>query len=102
ALIGDVQQVGVGGVGRLALLAAGDRDLVLLGIFDQPRAGVQIPFAPGRDHLDVGLQRVIAELEAHLVVAFSGGAVGDGIGAYLLGDLDLPLGDQRPGDGGTE
>ena len=28
--------------------------------------------------------------------------MGDGIGADLLGDLDLLLGDQRPGDGGAQ
>ena len=62
----------------------------------------EVPFAPGRDHGDVGLQGVIGELEADLVVALAGGAVGDGVGADLLGDLDLLLGDQRPGDRGAE
>ena len=52
-----------------------------LGEFDQPGAAGQIPFAPRRDHLDVGGERVIAELEADLVVALAGRAVADGIGA---------------------
>ena len=52
-------------------------------IFDQLGARGQVPFAPRRDHLDVGLERVIAELEAHLVVALAGGAVGDRVGAGL-------------------
>jgi hypothetical protein len=43
----------------------------------------EVPFAPRRDHLDVGLQRIIAELEADLVVALAGGAVADGVGAGL-------------------
>ena len=30
-----------------------------------------------------GLERVIGELEAHLVVALAGGAVADGVGAGL-------------------
>ena len=42
-----------------------------------------IPFAPGGDHPDVGLQRIIAELEADLVVALAGGAVADRVGADL-------------------
>ncbi len=73
-----------------------DRDTVLLCIGEQFFTRGQVPLAPRRDHLDVGLQRVGAELEAHLVVALAGGAVGDGVGTRLLGDLDQPLGDQRP------
>ena len=62
----------------------------------------EVPFAPGRDHRDVGLERVVGELEAHLVVALAGRAVRDRVGADLLGDLDLLLGDQRPRDRGAE
>ena len=62
----------------------------------------EIPFAPRRDHFDVGLERVIGELEAHLVVALAGRAMRHGVGADLLGDLDLLLGDQRPRDRGAE
>jgi hypothetical protein len=45
--------------------------------------GLEVPLAPRRDHLDVGLQRIIAELEADLVVALAGRAVADGVGANL-------------------
>ena len=62
----------------------------------------EVPFAPWRDHLDVGLERVIGELEPDLVVALAGGAMGDRVGADFLGDLDLLFGDQRPGDRGAE
>src|SRR6516164_3521091 len=75
---------------------------MLLGIVYEPGARSQVPFAPGRDDLDVRIERIIAELEANLVVALAGGAMGDGIGADLAGDLDLALGDQRPRDRGTE
>ena len=68
----------------------------------QRLARFEIPFAPWRDDFDVGLERVIGELEAHLVVALAGRAMGDGIGADLLGDLDLLLGDQRPRNRGAE
>ena len=103
ALVGDVQQVGVHGV-RGFLLLAGEvhRDLVVLAELHQLLAGVQVPLAPGRDHLDARGQRVGAQLEAHLIVALAGGAVGDGVGAGLGGDLHQALGDQRPGDGGAE
>ena len=102
ALGGGVQEVGVDRERRLAALVLGDRDLVQLGERDELLARAQIPFAPGRDHGDVGLQRVVGELEADLVVALAGRAVGDGVGADLLGDLDLLLGDERAGDRGAE
>ena len=66
------------------------------------RAAGQVPFAPWGDDLDVRLQRVIAELETDLIVALAGRAMGDRIGADLLGDLDLPLGDQRARDRGAQ
>ena len=84
---------------RLSLV---DRDLVLFGEFQQLGAAGQVPFAPGGDDRHVGLQRVIGELEANLVVALAGRAMGDRIGADLFGDLDLALGDQRAGDRGAE
>ena len=71
---------------------------MLLGEVEQLLAALELPLAPRRDDLDVGLQRIIAELEADLVVALAGGAVTDRVGADLPRDLDLPLGDQRPGD----
>ncbi len=97
-----MQKVGVDGERRLAALVLGDRDLVLLGEREQRLARAEVPFAPGRDHGDVGLERVVGELEAHLVVALAGRAVRDRVGADLLGDLDLLLGDQRPRDRGAE
>ena len=76
ALGRGVQEVGVDRERRLAALVLGDRDLVLLGEGDQLLARAQVPFAPGRDHGDVGLQRVIGELEADLIVALAGRAMG--------------------------
>ena len=72
------------------------------GIDDQLRPQIQIPHPPRRDHPDVRLQRIVGELEADLVVALAGGTVTDGIGTDRAGDLDLPLGDQRPGDRSAE
>ena len=75
---------------------------MLLGELDQVAAGLEVPLPPGRDHLDVGVERVIRELEAHLVVALARSAMGNGVGAGRFGDLDLPLGDQGPRDRGAE
>ena len=62
------------------------------------RARPEGPVPPGRDDADVRVQRVGRKLEAHLVVALAGRAVGDRIRAGLGGDLHQPLRDQRPGD----
>ena len=50
----------------------------------------------------VDSQRIGGELEADLVIALAGGAMGDSIGADLVRDLDLPFGDQRPRDRGPK
>ena len=97
-----MQKVRVHGEGRFAALVLGDRDLVLLGEIDQLGPRGEVPFAPGGDHLDIRIERVIAELEADLIVALAGGAVADGVRARRLRDLDLALGDQRPSDRGAE
>lgn len=57
AFVGDVQQVGVHGVGRTALLVLHlDGDAMLLGIGQQLLAGQQVPFAPGAMTLTPGLR----------------------------------------------
>ncbi len=60
ALRRGVEQIGVGRKRRLAALVLGDRNIVRLGEFDQARAAGQIPFAPRRDHLDIGIECIIA------------------------------------------
>ena len=52
--------------------------------------------------LDRGIERVGGQFEPHLVIALAGGAMGNGIGAGFLGDLDQMLGDHRAGNRGAE
>src|SRR4051812_16370197 len=93
-----MQQVRVDRERRFAALVLGDRDLVLLGEIEQRLAALEFPLPPRGNDLDVGLKRIIAELEAHLVVALAGGAVTDRIRTDLPRDLNLALGDQGPRD----
>ncbi len=102
ALGRGVQEVGIDGEGRFPALVLGHLDLVLLGKFDEVGAALELPFPPGRHDLDVGVEGIGRQFEADLIVALSGGAVGDGIGPGLGGDLDQALGDERPGDGRAE
>ncbi len=53
---------------------------------------------PRRDDLDLRRERGGGQLEAHLVVALAGRAVGHRLRAVGVGDLDHALGDERPGD----
>ncbi len=75
---------------------------MLLRECEQRLARAEVPFAPGRDHGHVRLERIVGELEAHLIVALAGRAMRHRIRADLLGDLDLLLGDQRARDRGAE
>src|SRR5947207_11265679 len=93
-----MQHIRVYREGRFAALILGDRDLILLGEVEQRLAALKLPFAPRRDHLDVGLQRIITKLETDLVVALASGAVTDSVGADLTSNLDLALGDKWPSD----
>ena len=58
--------------------------------------------APRGDDLQIRRERGGGQFEAHLVVAFAGGAVGDGVGFFLLGDFHHALGDERARDAGAE
>src|SRR6202043_2038270 len=64
-----VQPIGVDRKWRFALFVLGDGDLVIARELQQLLAALELPFAPRRDDLDARLQRIIAELEADLIVA---------------------------------
>jgi hypothetical protein len=97
-----VQEVRIDRERRFAALVLGDRDLMLLGEFNEPGARCQIPFAPGRDDADRRLERVIGQFESDLIIALAGRTMRHRIRADLPGDLDLLLRDERPRDRGAE
>ena len=52
--------------------------------------------------MQIRCQRRHPQFEAYLIVAFAGGAVGDGIGSFGAGDFDQMTSDQGACDGGAE
>ena len=94
-LMRAVPQVAVGGIGfvdgRL------DRDAFRLHVSDQVLATLEGPLAPRGDHLQLGCESGVRELEAHLVVALAGAAVGDGLGADLLRERHVMRGHRGAG-----
>ncbi len=64
--------------------------------------GLNIPFPPRSDNLQIRGQGFHRGLKAHLVVAFAGCAVGNGHRALLAGNLHQAAGNQRPGKGSAQ
>ena len=93
-------QVDVDGVG--GRLRDRDLDAALVRVVDRLVAGQAHPHAHRRHDLEAGVERVDGDVEADLVVALAGAAVGDRVRALLLGDLDQELREQRPGEGGGQ
>ena len=102
ALGRGMQKVRIDGEGRFAALVLGDGDLVGFGKFQQFRPAGQVPFTPGRDDLDFGVQRIGRQFEPYLIVALACRAMGYGIGAGFLSDLDQTLGNERARNGGAQ
>ena len=86
-----MQQVCVDAERGFAAFVLGNRDLVLFCKVDQLGAAGQVPFAPGRNHLDVRVQRIGGQFKPHLIVAFAGGAMRHGIRASVFGNFDQRL-----------
>ena len=84
--------------GEGILLGGLDRQVVLLCVFDGLLTG-QGQVAHRGDALQLRAEGLDGDLEADLVVALAGAAVGHRGGAELLGGGHQVLGDDRPGDG---
>src|SRR5712691_1806452 len=94
ALVRAVPQVTVGGVRLLRRRL--HRHALGVHVGDEVFAALEFPFAPRRDDLQLGGERGVGQLEADLVVALAGAAVGDRVGAESLRDGDLVRCGERP------
>ena len=97
-----MQKVSVDGKWRLAALVLWYRNLMFLSEVDEIGSRLELPLAPRRNDLYAGVERIGCQLEAHLIIPFSGRPVRDGIGILRARDLDHPFGDQRTGDRGSQ
>ena len=75
---------------------------MLLTEIHQRLAGVQIPLAPGRDHLNIRIQRVSPKLEAHLIIALARGAMSHRRGTGFPRNFHHTPSNQRPSDTGAK
>ena len=100
SLIRGVEQIHIDRV-RTVAGAEVHLDAVLGCVGEKVAARRERPFAPRREDAHVGAQGAVGVLEAHLVVALSGGAVRDGVGTRLLRDPQLRGGDEGPADRGA-
>lgn len=87
--------------GVRGLLGGRDREVLLLAEGDRLVPGHRVVTDRG-DALQVGAERGDTGLEADLVVALAGAAVGDDSGVVLVGGGDEVLDDGRPGEGGDQ
>jgi len=99
-LEGDVEEVAVHGVGFFG--GGLDGDVLFGAIGDHLGAARELlaeaRVAPGGDDLEVGRQGGGGEFETDLVVAFAGGAMGQGLGLFPAGDFNHALGNKGAGD----
>ena len=93
-LVAQVPEVLVLGVVGLAVDLQGH--IVRLGVSDLFLTRLDVPLPPRGDDGHVGREVLDRQLEPDLIVALAGAAVGNGVGALFLGDLDEALGDARP------
>ena len=97
--MGQMPNVSVHGIG---LVIRSNGDIMLLGIFDFGRTGIEVPFTPRSNQRDVRSQSLNGQLETNLVIALAGSAVSNSIRAFLLSDFHQLLGNNRTGKGRTE
>src|ERR1700676_290338 len=100
AFVTEVPDVAVAAIDIfLALL---HRDVVFFGVSDGVFTGIDVPFAPGRDDLQVGCDGFVGQLETDLVVALAGAAMRKSVGAEFQRDFRLALPEHRASHGGAQ
>ena len=77
-------------------------DAVRLGVLDLGAARGEVPAAHGAKDVERGVERLALELEAHLVVALAGAAVGHRHGTLLLGHPHEVAADGRARQGAEQ
>jgi hypothetical protein len=98
--VADVPDVAVAGVNLGAALR--QWHAVGFGVVEAVLAALQFPLAPRRDDLEFRGEGLVGVLEADLVIAFAGAAVGHGLCALSQCGEHLVFGDDGPRDGGAE
>src|SRR5579859_2012558 len=98
--VAEVPNVAVAAINVLFALL--DGDVVFFGVGDGVFAGVDVPFAPRRNDLDVWSDCFVSEFEADLIVAFAGAAMSETVSAELERDFGLALGDDWTRHGSAE
>ena len=73
-----------------------------LGVVDLLVTALDLPLPPGGDDGHLRGKALDGQLEADLIVALAGTAVGDGVGVLFEGDLHQALADDGPGEGGAQ
>ncbi len=76
--------------------------MLCLSAYSSASSRVHLPLAHRGDDLQIGGERLEGDVEADLVVALAGAAVGDGLGLVLVGGIDHELGDERPAQRGRQ
>ena len=99
----EVPQVSVFGV-NLLLADAVQRNLVGGSVVDSVFAAMEVPLGvlPRSNDLELRVQGGVGQFETDLVVTLTGSTVGHSVGAFLLGNLHLVLGDERTGERGSQ
>ena len=100
ALVTHVKQVQIHTV-RLRLRRR-HGNAVPIGILDQFAPRPHCPFTPRGDDRKIRRQRRVGQLEPHLVVSLSGGAMRHRLGAFFERDLSLTPRNEGPRDRGPE
>jgi len=87
AFVAQVPDVAIAAVNFLT--ARGDGNAAFFGVVETIFARLELPLAPRGHDLQLGSQRLVSHLKAHLVVALARAAVADGSCAFALRHFDL-------------